>query len=262
MKSPPHLKQTDYLVLESTYGNRLHEEGDPMKALGEAINKTVAKGGTVIIPSFAVGRVQTVLYYLYQLKQKKIIPNIPIFLDSPMAISVSDLFCQFNNEHKLPSNACSDIFHVATYIRTIEESKNIDHLNHPAIIIAASGMATGGRVVDHLKHLVSDARNTVVFVGYQSRGTLGRALIDGAKQVRIYGKFYAVHAEIHSIESVSAHADYNEILDWLSYFEQKPKKVFLTHGEIDAAQALKKKIEERFGWSVVIPTYLSSFDLD
>ncbi len=262
MKSPPYLKQTDYLVLESTYGNRLHEEGDPMKVLGDVINKTAARGGVVIIPSFAVGRAQTLLYCLSQLKHKKVIPDIPIFLDSPMAISVSNLFCQFKDEHQLPAQQCTDIFSVATYIRNVQESKRLNQLSHAAVIIAGSGMATGGRVLDHLRHFISDAKNTVLFVGFQARGTLGRLLVDGASEVRIYGTFYTVHAEIENMESVSAHADYNEILTWLSSFEHAPKKVFLTHGELDAAQALKKKIEKQFGWSVVIPKYSDSFDLE
>lgn len=262
MKSPPHLKQTDYLVMESTYGDTLHAEGDPIEALGNIINETVKKGGVLIIPSFAVGRTQTILYCLYQLKQKKAIPHIPIFLDSPMGISVTDLLCEFPDQHTLSASLCKDVCEVATETRTPEESKKIDHLNHPAIVVAGSGMADGGRVVHHLKRFVGDAKNTVLFVGFQGEGTTGRALVDGHKEIRIYGKFYPVHAEIKIINMLSAHADYKEALEWLSSFEKKPKKVFLTHGELEFAQAFKQKIEERFGWSVVVPKYLESFDLE
>jgi metallo-beta-lactamase family protein len=262
MKNPPALKQTDFLVVESTYGDRLHKEGDPLQALGDMINKTIARGGTVVIPSFAVGRTQTILYCLYLLKQKNAIPNVPIFLDSPMAISVTDLFCRFPNEHKLSPQICQDAFEIATYTRTVEESKAIDQMGQPLILIAGSGMAEGGRVVDHLKYFISEPKNTILFVGFQSRGTRGRDLIEGEKEIKLHGKLYPVRAEIKSIETISAHADYNEILEWLSHLESAPKKVFITHGEIEAAQSLKKKIEERFGWSVDIPHYLESFDLD
>jgi metallo-beta-lactamase family protein len=262
MKVPTHLKQTDFLVIESTYGDRIHQHTDPIKSLEQVVNKTVARGGTLIIPAFAVGRAQTILYCLYQLKQKKAIPSVSIFLDSPMAISVTDLFCQFKDEHKLSSALCKDVFDIATYTRSVEESKHLDRLKGSSIIIAGSGMANGGRVLEHLKHFISDAKNTVLFLGFQAKGTDGRALVDGAKEIRIYGRSYEVHAQIEMIDTLSAHADSNEILEWMSYFETAPKKTFITHGELEASQALKEKIEKRFGWSAVIPKYLESFDLD
>ncbi len=262
MESPPHIKETDYLVLESTYGNRLHKDADPMTVLGEIVSKTAARGGVVIIPAFAVGRTQMILYYLYQLKKMKVIPDIPIYLDSPMGISVTDLFCRFSAEHKLPASLCADVFDDVTYTNSVQESKKLNRLNGPAVIISGSGMADGGRVASHFKQYIPHAQNTVVFVGYQAKGTPGRALTEGAKDIKILGKSYPVHAAIKKIDSLSAHADYDEILEWLSHFEKKPKKVFLTHGELESAQALKEKIEERFGWSVVIPEYLESFDLD
>lgn len=261
MKAPPHLKETDFLVLESTYGNRLHEEGDPIAALGNIINETVKKRGVLLLPCFAVGRAQTILYCLYQLQQKNIIPNLPIFLDSPMAISTTELFCKYQDEHTL-GYLCKEVVNVASGTPTVEESKKIDSIAPPAIIIAGSGMVDGGRMIHHLKHFIADPKNTIVFVGFQAQGTHGRELIDGAKEIKIHGTWYPVHIQIKSINTLSAHADYEEILEWLSYFEKKPKKVFITHGELEAAQALKQKIEERFGWPVVIPKYLESFDLD
>lgn len=262
LKSPPPLGQTDFLVVESTYGDRRHEKSDPIKIISEVVNATVAKGGILIIPCFAVGRTETILYCLYQLKQKKIIPDIPIFLDSPMAIRVLDLLCDFKEEYILSTTVCEDMLQIATYIRTPEESKKIDRGVPPAIIIAGSGMADGGRVLFHFQHFISDAKNTVLFVGFQAEGTEGNALVNGAQTMRIHNEPYTVRAEIKEIENLSAHADYDEILMWLSHFENKPKKIFLTHGEKHAAQALKYKIKERFGWSVVIPKYLESFDLN
>lgn len=261
LKSPPPLKQTDFLILESTYGDRLHEKSDPIKNISEIVNATVAKGGALIIPCFAVGRTETILYCLYQLKQKKVIPDIPIFLDSPMAISVADILCDFQDEYVLSPTVCKEMLSIATATRTAEESKKIDRAALPAIIIAGSGMADGGRVLFHLQHFISDPTTTVLFVGYQAEGTEGRALVDGAKTMKIHNEPYTVRAEIKEIENFSAHADYEEILEWLSHFENRPKKVFLTHGELQAAQALKYKIKERFGWSVIIPKYLESFDL-
>jgi len=262
MKPPTHLKKTDFLVIESTYGDKLHEKADPIDAIGEVINKTIAKGGVLIIPAFAVGRTQTILYCLYQLKHKKSIPDIPIFLDSPMAISITKLLCKFKDELKLSSQLCTDICGIARYTRKREESMQIDRVKGSSIIIAASGMATGGRVLHHFKHFISDAKNTILFVGFQEKSTAGRALVDGAKEIKIHGEMYPVHAEIKTIETFSAHADYNEILEWIGYFESGPQKVFITHGEIESAQSLKKKIEERFGCSVIIPKYLESFKLD
>ena len=189
-------------------------------------------------------------------------PDIPIFLDSPMAINVTDLYCTFSDEHKLSSALCTDAFGIATYTRDVKESMKLDYLKHPAIIIAGSGMASGGRILNHLKHYISDAKNTVLFVGYQAEGTMGRALVEGTRRVTIDDKSFEVHAEIIATETLSAHADYSEILQWLEGFEKGPKKVFLTHGEKDAAHSLQKKIEERFGWQTIIPNYAESFDLD
>ncbi len=262
MKVPAHLTKTDFLLIESTYGNKLHGKEDPLEEIGKIVNETVAKRGSIVIPAFAVGRTQTILYCLYLLKQKNIIPNIPVFLDSPMAISVTDLLCKFKDEHKLSPELCMDICGIATYTRTVEESKRINSIRGSSIIIAASGMASGGRVLHHLRHFISDKKNTVLFVGFQGEGTGGRSLVDGAKVIKIHGKMYPVLADIKSIDSLSAHADYNETLEWLSYFKKAPKKVFVTHGEIEAAQSLKEKIEERFHWPVVIPMYEQSFELD
>ena len=190
------------------------------------------------------------------------IPDVPVFLDSPMAIKVTNLYASFTDEHKLSAKECNDIFSVAQFTATVEESKQIDRLRSPSIIVAGSGMADGGRVLHHFQHFISDARNTIAFVGYQAESTYGQTLVEGAKEIELYGKEYKVKAHIKTIGNLSAHADSNEILEWIGYFKNAPKKVFLTHGEIASAQSLKKKIEERFGWTVLIPKYAESFDLD
>lgn len=262
MKAPSYLKQTDYLVLESTYGDRLHEDSDRIGMLGQIINEAVKQNGIILIPAFAVGRTQTILYCLYQLKQKKIIPDIPIFLDSPMAISVTELFCDFKEDYTLPTNLCREILGSASYTPRVEDSKQLDNLKGSAIIIAGSGMMEGGRMLHHLKNYISDPKTTVVLVGYQAEGTRGSELFGGAKEIQLFGQRIEVHAKIKTLDLFSAHADYNEILEWLSHFEHAPKKVFLTHGELKSAQALKVKIEQRFGWQVVIPKFEESFDLE
>lgn len=263
MKAPPVIKQTDFLVIESTYGDRLHDTKDTLQALGNIVNATIAKKGVLVIPCFAVGRTQEILYCLYQLQQTNIIAHIPIFLDSPLAIKVAELSCEYTQEYELSKKLCNDIFSIATFTRTGEESKKLDLMERPAIIIAGSGMADGGRVLFHLQRFISDAKNTILFVGYQAEGTKGNLLINGLKKIRIRGVMQPVRADIKILDTLSAHADYNEILQWLANFENKPKQVFVTHGEIHAAQSLKDKIEKRFGWSVVIiPKRLESFDLD
>ncbi len=262
LKAPPPLEQTDFLVLDSTYGDRLHASEDPIHVLKKVVNKTVAKGGKLIIPAFAVGRTQTLLYCLYQLKKEKAIPNIPIFLDSPMGIDVTNLLCEFENEHQISPDICKEMFRVATYTPTAEESKKINRIQGPAIIIAGSGMVNGGRVLFHLQRLISDAKNTLLFVGFQGSDTYGRKIVEGVRTITLDGKRYNVRARIETMRVFSGHADYNEILQWLSYFKNTPKMVFLTHGDYEAAQSLQKKIEEKFGWHVIIPKYLDSFALD
>lgn len=262
MKTPPALKKTDYLVIESTYGDRLHERLDTIELIGKVVNATVAKGGMLIIPCFAVGRTETILYCLYQLRKNNIIPHIPIFLDSPMAIKATDLLCKYEDEYTLSPEECREILSVAKQTPTGEDSKKLDRMNQQAIIIAGSGMADGGRVMFHLKRYISDPKNTVLFVGYQAPGTIGNALVTGAKMIKIHDDAFTVQADIEALDTLSAHADYEEILQWMGHFENKIKTVFITHGEQTAAQALQKKIEEKFGFQTVVPNYLESFDLD
>ncbi len=262
MKAPANLTSTDYLVLESTYGNRLHQNEDPLEVLKEAVQRTVSKNGVLIIPAFAVGRTQALLYCLYQLAEKKLIPNIPVFLDSPMGSKVTDLLCQYPSEHRLSPTVCKRSTDIAQEVRTQQHSKRLTSAKRPFIILAGSGMADGGRVLDHLKRFLPDPKNMFLFVGFQAKGSIGRKLTEGIKKIRLDRKQYDVRAAIHRIDNLSAHADYQELLEWLSHLKKAPKKTFLNHGELEAAQALKQKIEERFGWKVIIPAFKESFELD
>ncbi len=262
MQAPSKLTSTDYLVLESTYGDRLHEQGDPLSLLAESINEAVANGGKILIPAFAVGRTQTVLYCLYELKKKKLIKDIPVFLDSPMAIDVTNLFCDFEEDHVLGAQECKQSLAVATPTPSVEDSKRLSNIPGSAIIIAGSGMMEGGRMVHHLKNYISDPKPLIILVGYQAGGPKGSELLSDEKEIKLFGQMYPVRAQIKTLDMFSAHADYNEILDWLSHFKTAPKKIFLTHGELEAAQALKEKIEKRFGWQVVVPAYEQSFELE
>jgi metallo-beta-lactamase family protein len=261
MHTPAHIESADYLLIESTYGDRLHSTENPLKQIADIVNKTCERGGMLIIPAFAVGRAQSILYYLYCLKRDKKIPDLPVFLDSPMAISASKLLCKYHNEHRLNDDTCSLVCEVAKYVRDVEESKSLDRLNVPSIIISASGMATGGRILHHLKHYIGDHKNTILFAGYQAGGTRGRKLVDGAKKIKIHGEIFSVKADIVSLDNLSAHADYEEILTWLGNFKNPPKKTFIVHGSIESAEALQKKIIAKFGWKTEIPEYLQRENL-
>lgn len=256
MKPPARLQDADYLIVESTYGDRLHDKDDPTEDIARVVCRTAARGGTVLIPSFAVGRAQALLYHLYLLKQKKRIPDLPIFLDSPMAINTTEMFKRHPNDHRLSEEECAAMCSIARYTRTQEESRAIGQSAIPKVIISASGMATGGRVLHHLKQYIGDPRNTILLPGFQANGTRGDRLARGEKELKIHGYLWPVRAEIVKMDNMSAHADYAEILCWLENFTTAPRKVFITHGEIDAARALQEKITEKFGWDSLIPTYL------
>ncbi len=252
---PDDIMPADYLVVESTYGDRLHENIDPEEKLGEIINRVVGRGGVIIIPAFAVGRAQGVMYYIYRLKQAGKIPNIPVFLDSPMAKSVTELIVN-SMGGPMDKKTCHDIAKSVTYIDSIEASKELDNYPFPRIIISASGMAAGGRVLHHIKALAPDRKNLILFAGHQVVGTRGEYLLKGNKEVKIFGQMVPVNADVEELLNVSAHVDYQEMLDWLSKLKQAPKKVFVTHGEANAALALKNRIQQTFGWNVDVPEYL------
>ncbi|MGD9153775.1 MAG: MBL fold metallo-hydrolase [Gammaproteobacteria bacterium] len=261
IKAPAAIKHADYLVVESTYGDRLHSDVDPEKLLTEIINETSKRGGVVIIPAFAVGRSQLIMYYLYQLKQAELIPNIPIYLDSPMATNVSQLYCDYSNLHKLSKDSINAICNSIEYVKSPEESMEIDKYSFPKIIISASGMATGGRVLHHLKRFIEYEKNSVVFTSFQAAGTRGARLLNGEKSIKIHGRFIPVKAQIANIDNLSAHADYEDILHWLKGIENTPKRIFITHGELHASLSAKEKIENKFDWKCIVPEYGYTIEL-
>lgn len=253
MRPPSPLEATDYLVLESTYGNRRHDPTDPKKLLQEVITRTVKRGGVVLIPSFAIGRAQTLLHLIAELKQEKAIPPVPVFLNSPMAINATEIFCRHANEHRLNEAQCRKMCEGVEFVRTVEASKALNQYHGPRIIISASGMATGGRILHHLKVFAPDPKNTILFTGFQAAGTRGEAMVNGVDSVKIHGQYYPVRAEIVSIHSLSAHADYVEIGQWLATAKQAPKRTFLTHGEPAASDALRRYLRDQLGWNFEIP---------
>ena len=262
MKAPVTPIETDYLVVESTYGDRLHEPANPLDQLEPIINRTASRGGTVIIPAFAVGRAQSLMYYLHILKKEKRIPNIPVYLDSPMAINATDIMDKNLNEHRLSAAICAAMAQEVAYVHTVEESKKLDMDRFPKIILAASGMATGGRVLHHLKHLAGDHRNTIIFAGFQAGGTRGDRILRGEKEIKIYGDMVAINAEIAQLHSVSAHADYREILDWIGHLRKAPLTTFITHGEPSASTAMRQSLLEAHpDWRCVIPEHMLTVKL-
>ena len=262
MYDPATIRKADYLLVESTYGNRQHGERNAQDALADIINRTAKRGGTVLIPSFAVGRAQTLLYHLHELKAAGRIPDLPVYLDSPMAIDATELFCKHAYCHKLSRTQSLNACHVAKYVHDSEDSKALDYDQMPKIIIAASGMATGGRVLHHLKFYVPDARNSVLFAGFQAGGTRGAAMVAGIDRIKIHGEYHDVRAEVATLHMLSAHADADEIMQWLGGFESPPKETFIVHGEPDAADILRHRIEEELGWSVVVPEHHETRNLD
>ncbi len=261
MNPPVTVAEADYVVVESTYGNKQHDPADPGELLADIFKRTFARGGAVIIPAFAVGRTQQLLYYIHRLKASGKMPNVPVYLNSPMAVNVTQLFHRYPGEHRLNQEECDAMCTVPEYVNSVEDSKALNGRRGPMIIIAGSGMATGGRVIHHLKTFAPDRRNTILLAGFQAGGTRGAALLEGAQSIKIHGEYIPVRAEVANISNISAHADYPEILDWLGHLEAAPRQVFITHGEPAAADALRLKIEERFGWSVRVPESREQVDL-
>lgn len=262
MRPPAPLERADYLIVESTYGNRRHPSADPEAVLADVITRTAARGGSVLIPAFAVGRAQTLLYHLHRLKAARRIPNMPIFLDSPMAIDAGDVFRQHRRDHRLSEMECSQVCGVARLTRSVEESKAIDDTVMPSIILSASGMATGGRVLHHLKIFAPEPRNTILFAGFQAPGTRGAAMVAGAAQVKIHGGYVPIRAEVVNLDMLSAHADSDGIIAWLRGCSTPPRMTFITHGEPEAADTLRHRIEEELHWPCRVPAYRDEAELD
>jgi metallo-beta-lactamase family protein len=261
LRPPDPPDAADTVVVESTYGDRLHPTGDPFSTLAEIVSRTAARGGIVVVPSFAVGRAQALLFALHSLKSQNRIPDLPIFLDSPMAVDATRLFSRHADEHRLTQEECQAAFAVARFVNGVDESKRLDTLRMPSVIVSASGMASGGRVLHHLKAFAPDHRNSIVFTGYQAAGTRGATLVAGAPTVKIHGEHVPVRAEVAQLHGLSAHADRNGLLAWIGGLGRPPKRVFVNHGEPVAADALRQAIEERFGFACTVPEHRDSVDL-
>jgi metallo-beta-lactamase family protein len=263
---PTDIPFCDVLFLESTYGDRTNDAKDIEQQLAKVIKDTYFKGGVSLIPSFAVGRTQMILFYLHRLQEKGLIPKIPIYVDSPMAIDVTKLYKKFNHYHHLGASldekGANPFSHKNLhYYQDQEASMSLNHLKGDAIIISASGMATGGRILHHLYHRLPNENDSVVFVGFQAEGTRGRKILEGDKTCRIYGIDVGIKAQVHYIDGLSAHSDQNELLTWCEGFISKPKFVFLVHGEAKASDRLAELLKEKHQWNTICPEYLESFHL-
>ena len=267
LNDPEPVEEADYLLVESTYGNRLHDSEDPKQQLADIINRTVELGGKVIIPAFAVGRAQLLVYYLRELEDERRIPVLPVAVDSPMAAAATRLYVRHKEDHDFDMQELARKNRNALATRNFRlvagrnGSKAIGAESGPAIIISPAGMATGGRVLHHLARYLPDPASSVVLVGYQAAGTRGRRLQDGEQEVKIHGQVIPVRARVETIGGLSAHADSGEILRWLSGFKRPPRTTFLIHGEPESAEGLRDKIIAELGWNAVIPAYKQVVEL-
>lgn len=271
IRDPQTVDRADVLIMESTYGNRLHEAyPDAEKELRNIINNTYERGGSIVMPAFAVGRTQQLVYTLHQLAERGDIPSLLVFVDSPLAVDVTAiyrlhpecydnetvLFMTGDGEHRDPFG-----FDELTYTRRLEESKRLNHMREPAIIISASGMAEHGRVLHHLRNRIENPKNTVLITGWQAENTLGRRLVDGEPKVNIFGEAYNVRAEVAVLNGFSGHADRDELLAWVGAMMEKPRRTFLVHGEEPSALALAGSLNEKFGLQVHVPHMGEAFEV-
>ncbi len=262
MSPPEPLPGLDVLLLESTYGNRRHDTADPFEQLAGIVNETAEQGGALLIPSFAVGRAQALQHMLATLMREGRIAELPVFLDSPMAINVSDIYCRYSSQHRLSDEQCHHMCDAATYTRSVEDSKALADLRFPHIIIAGSGMATGGRILHHFKRLLRDHRTTVLFTGYQAGGTRGAKMLGGAESVKIHGDWIPVKARVEVMHGLSGHGDYVDIQHWLEQSRlAKNTAIKLVHGEPDALEAMRDHLRRTTPYRVDIATYRSILTL-
>jgi metallo-beta-lactamase family protein len=261
MPAPVPLTDSDWIVTEATYGNRAHPPLSLSDELRAALAPVLSRGGVAVIPSFAVGRAQLLLHSIAQLLEEGQLPAVPVYLNSPMATDVSGLYQRYGYLHRLNSSQLSAMKRITRLVNTAEESKALNRRKGPMIIVSASGMVTGGRVVHHLKAFAPDPLNAIILCGYQAGGTRGAALAGGAQSLRIFGEDVAINAQVKQLQTASAHADADEIMAWLRTAPRPPRGVFITHGEPDAADALRVRIGHELGWSAHVPEYLEDVDL-
>ena len=260
LRAPAPPPPADYVVIESTYGDRTHEAIDPQLQLRDAIVTATARNGVVLVPTFAVGRAQLLLLMLARLRAAGQIPAIPVYLDSPMAIDATQLLAKHAREHKLTAADLEAMHRCVRIVHTPDQSRALDAIREPTVILAASGMATGGRVVHHLKVFATDARNMILFAGFQAGGTRGAAIVAGAPSIRIHGEMFPVRAEVRQLGAASAHADASELIEWLRQMPE-PKQVFVTHGEAAAADTLRRRIQTELRWNACVPEYKDEIEL-
>ena len=261
VRDPKFERATDFLVIESTYGNRLHDKADPREQLKDVIDRTIARNGIVIIPTFAVGRAQEILLCLNDLRRKNSIPNVPIYLNSPMAAQTNKIVIDEFEETKLTKAQLQEICSIAKVVSSPEDSKALNEKKEPMIILAASGMATGGRVLHHIKSFAPDERNTLVFAGFQAGGTRGEAIVHGAKETKIHGELWPIRAEVVQLDSLSAHADLEGLMSWLAKLPRRPRKIFINHGEESASDHLRHEIKKRFEIDAVVAEHLQTYEI-
>jgi metallo-beta-lactamase family protein len=264
---PDEFHSADILVMESTYGDRDNPQGDHLEQLATVINRALDRGGCLLIPAFAVGRTQMLMYYMKLLSESGRIPDVPVYFDSPMAFSVTELYLKYHSYHKLDesnlhlNNGSAFDFRNLQYRRSQEESIAINDVHRQAIIISSSGMCTGGRIMHHLFHRLQRPDDTILFIGYQAEGTRGRRILEGEETIRIFGLDIPVKCHVEKLEGFSAHADKTEMLEWLDHFRGSPKNIFIVHGEEKSAVHFGNIISDRYGWNVQVPEYLESYEL-
>lgn len=261
MRPPVPFAGADVLVCESTYGNRSHPDVDPEAELAPILKRTFARGGTVLIPSFAVGRAQGLMYHIARLMSRGEVPHVPVYLNSPMAINATEIYHRYHEEHHISWEDCVAMFRIAKRVNTVEESKELNTRHGPMIIVSASGMLTGGRILHHLVSFGGDRRNTIVLSGFQAGGTRGAALVDGARTLRMFGRDVPIEAEVAQLQSFSGHADADEILRWMAAGPE-PRMTYLTHGEPTASDTLRQRVAHELGRAVRVPDHLETVHLD
>ncbi|MGR3271736.1 MBL fold metallo-hydrolase RNA specificity domain-containing protein [Thalassococcus profundi] len=262
MRPPVPFEGADVLVCESTYGNRSHPDIDPEAELAPILKRTFARGGTVLIPSFAVGRAQGLMHHVARLMARGEIPHVPVYLNSPMAIDATEIYHRHHDEHHVSREDCVAMFRIADRVNSVDESKVLNTRHGPMIIVSASGMLTGGRILHHLVSFGPDRRNTILLSGFQAGGTRGAALAEGARRLRMFGREFPIEAEVVQLQSFSGHADADEILRWLGKAERAPGMTYLTHGEPSASDTLRGRIEHELGWPARAPEHLETINLD
>jgi metallo-beta-lactamase family protein len=259
---PKPLPHVDYLITESTYGNRVHKNSDPLNDLQQIILDALKRKGSVIIPTFAVGRAQSLMYYLWKLKIDKLIPDIPMYLNSPMANNINELWVRYHFLHRLTADQSKEICKTVSYVQNVDESRALNEMDGSLIILSASGMLTGGRILHHLKKFGPQEKNTILLTGFQAAGTRGEALERGTSELKIHGDYVPINAHVETLDNMSAHADYREMINWFQKSAIKPKKVFITHGEPSAADEFRRRLSETLGWNCEVPSLDETVILD